>query len=79
MKTYKIISVLLIISCLFTGCKTEFENVNNPTEEIVLGTKEGLFALAIGLRQYYSMAALRYIIEAQGITTRELNQYVFKY
>ncbi len=71
-KTYKIVSIFLIISCLFTACETEFENVNNPTEEVVLGTKEGLFALATGIRQYYSTAALRQIIEAPGITTREL-------
>lgn len=72
MKTYKIASILLLISCLFTACETEFENVNNPTEEVVLGTKEGLFALATGIRQYYSTTALRQIIEAPGITTREL-------
>ena len=72
MKTYKIASILFIIGCLFTACQTEFENVNNPTEEVVLKTKEGLFALAIGIRQYYSTVALRQIIEAPGITTREL-------
>ncbi|QCX37846.1 RagB/SusD family nutrient uptake outer membrane protein [Aureibaculum algae] len=69
---YKFIIVLLISSCLFTGCETEFENPNNPTEEVVLGTKEGLFALSIGIRQYYSTTALRQVIEAPGITTREL-------
>ena len=72
MKTYKIASILVIISCLFAACETEFENVNNPTEEVVLETKEGLFALATGIRQYYSTAVLRQIIETPGITTREL-------
>ncbi|WP_117884718.1 RagB/SusD family nutrient uptake outer membrane protein [Aureibaculum luteum] len=72
LNTYKFIVVLLITSCLFTGCETEFENPNNPTEEVVLGTKEGLFALGIGIRQYYSTTALRQVIEAPGITTREL-------
>ena len=72
MKTYKIASILVIISCLFAACETEFENVNNPTEEVVLETKEGLFALATGVRQYYSTAVLRQIIETPGITTREL-------
>ncbi len=70
--TYKFLVILLISSCLFTGCETEFENPNNPTEEVVLGTKDGLFALSIGIRQYYSTATLRQIIEAPGITTREL-------
>ncbi len=71
-KIFTIISALLISSGLFTACDTEFENPNNPTEDVVLGTKEGLFALATGIRQYYSVTALRQIIEAPGITTREL-------
>ena len=71
-KIFTIISALLISSGLFTACDTEFENPNNPTEDVVLETKEGLFALATGIRQYYSVTALRQIIEAPGITTREL-------
>ncbi|WP_372795304.1 RagB/SusD family nutrient uptake outer membrane protein [Lutibacter sp.] len=71
-KIYTIIGALLISSGLYTACDTEFENPNNPTEDVVLGTKEGLFALATGIRQYYSVTALRQIIEAPGITTREL-------
>lgn len=71
-KIYTIIGALLISSGLFTACETDFENPNNPTEDVVLGTKEGLFALATGIRQYYSVTALRQIIEAPGITTREL-------
>ncbi|WP_157961167.1 RagB/SusD family nutrient uptake outer membrane protein [Lutibacter citreus] len=71
-KIYTIIGALLISSGLFNSCDTEFENPNNPTEDVVLGTKEGLFALATGIRQYYSVTALRQIIEAPGITTREL-------
>jgi hypothetical protein len=71
-KIYTIIGVILISSGLFTACDTEFENPNNPTEDVVLGTKEGLFALATGIRQYYSVTALRQVIEAPGITTREL-------
>ncbi len=71
-KIYTIIGSLLISSALFTACDTEFENPNNPTEDVVLGTKGGLFALATGVRQYYSVVALRQVIEAPGITTREL-------
>ena len=71
-KIFTIIGALLISSGLFTACDTDFENPNNPTEDVVLGTKEGLFALATGIRQYYSVYALRQIIEAPGITTREL-------
>jgi len=71
-KIYAIISVLLLGGCLFTGCETDFDNPNNPTEDVVLQTKGGLFALATGIRQYYSITALRQVIEAPGITTREL-------
>ncbi|MEO9571181.1 MAG: RagB/SusD family nutrient uptake outer membrane protein [Polaribacter sp.] len=71
-KIYIIIGVVLLSTGLFTACDTEFENPNNPTEDVVLETKEGLFALATGIRQYYSVTALRQIIEAPGITTREL-------
>ncbi|MEX1382419.1 RagB/SusD family nutrient uptake outer membrane protein [Lutibacter sp.] len=71
-KIYTIIGALLISSSIFTACDTDFENPNNPTEDVVLGTKEGLFALATGIRQYYSVIALRQVIEAPGITTREL-------
>ncbi len=71
-KIYKIITILLISLFLFTACKTNFDNPNNPTEDVVLETKEGLYSLAIGIRQYYSTKALRQVIEAPGITTREL-------
>lgn len=71
-KIFTIISALLISSGIFTACETDFENPNNPTEDVVLETKEGLFALATGIRQYYSVTALRQVIEAPGITTREL-------
>ncbi|MEQ9286732.1 MAG: RagB/SusD family nutrient uptake outer membrane protein [Cyclobacteriaceae bacterium] len=70
--TNKLAFVLLIVGSTFTSCETEFTNPNNPTEDIVLETKDGLFALAIGIRQNYSVTALRQVIEAPGITTREL-------
>jgi len=71
-KIFTIIAVLLTGSVVFTACETEFENPNNPTEDVVLETKAGLFALATGIRQYYSVTVLRQVIEAPGITTREL-------
>jgi hypothetical protein len=71
-KIFTIIAVLFSGSIVFTACETEFENPNNPTEDVVLETKAGLFALATGIRQYYSVTVLRQVIEAPGITTREL-------
>lgn len=67
-----VVVVSLICGLLITGCETDFPNPNNPTEKLAIETKEGLFALAIGLRQYYSVTTLRQVIEAPGITTREL-------
>jgi len=55
-----------------TSCNRDFPNPNNPTQEVVLGSKDGLFALSVGIGQYYSTTALRQVIEAPGITTREL-------
>jgi len=46
--------------------------VNNPTAEVVLTTKDGLFALSVGINQYYTTTVLRQVIEAPGISTREL-------
>lgn len=71
-KISKVTFMLLAVFFLSTSCETEFENPNNPTEDVVLGTKDGLYALAVGIRQYYSVVALRQVIEAPGITTREL-------
>ncbi|SNY99947.1 RagB/SusD family nutrient uptake outer membrane protein [Flagellimonas pacifica] len=71
-KIYSIITIFLIINSVFVACDTEFENPNNPTEQVVLETKDGLFALATGIRQYYSVNVLRQVVEAPGITTREL-------
>lgn len=71
-RIFTIIAVLFSGSIVFTACETEFENPNNPTVGVVLETKAGLFALATGIRQYYSVTVLRQVIEAPGITTREL-------
>ncbi len=57
---------------LLNSCDKDFVNPNSPTEEVVLNTKDGLYAISIGLNQYYSTTAMRQIIEAPGITTREL-------
>ena len=64
-----ILSLTIVIS---SSCGSDFPNPNNPTEEIIFGSKDGLFALSVGLNQYYSTTVLRQVIEAPGITTREL-------
>lgn len=68
----KFISLSVLFSLIITSCNREFPNPNNPTEEVVFGSKDGLFALSVGITQYYSTTVLRQVIEAPGITTREL-------
>ncbi len=67
----KIVSLALVFSLVALSCNRDFPNPNNPTEEVVFGSKDGLFALSVGLAQYYSTTTLRQVIEAPGITTRE--------
>ncbi len=63
---------LFALMLTLNSCDKDFVNPNSPTEEVVLNTKDGLYAISIGLNQYYSTTAMRQIIEAPGITTREL-------
>ena len=68
----KLVLIPMIFGLLFISCDKDFPNPNNPTEEIIFGSKDGLFALSVGLNQYFTTTALRQVIEAPGITTREL-------
>ncbi len=68
----KLVALIALVTLGTTACDTDFPNPNNPTEEIIFGSKDGLFALSVGLNQYYTVTALRQVIEAPGITTREL-------
>ena len=67
-----IVLVFAFFMLLITACETDFLNPNNPTEDVILESKEGLYALSIGLNQYFTTTVLRQVIEAPGITTREL-------
>lgn len=62
---------ILFFGLSVVSCEKDFPNLNNPTEEVVLNTKEGLFALGVAINQYYATSVLRQVIEAPGITTRE--------
>ena len=68
----KLAAAFIIVSLFATSCDTDFANPNNPTEDIIFSSKDGLFALSVGINQYFSTTALRQVIEAPGITTREL-------
>lgn len=62
----------MLFCTLIFGCKTDFENPNNPTETVVLETKDGLYSLAIGIREYFAVSSVMELIETPGFTTREL-------
>jgi len=68
---YKIIFILAITS-LFIACETDFNNINQPAEDQVLTSKEGLLAASIGMTQHFSTSTLAPIVEVSALSTREL-------
>ena len=63
--------LLLVIS----ACDTDIPNPNAATDEEALSSQQGLIALSIGMRQYYSTDALSSVIIAPGVTARELGAF----
>jgi hypothetical protein len=70
---YKILS--LVVLALASSCKLDELNPNAAAGEQVLTTREGVVALSIGLRQYYSTSGLSSIILAPSATTREMKGF----
>lgn len=66
----------LVMSFFVIACDFDIPNPNAASEDQVLNTAEGLFALSIGIRTAYSagsdLSALRDVILTPGVTTREL-------
>ena len=48
------VAILTLFILVLTSCDTEFSNPNNPTEDVIFESKEGLYALSIGLSQYFT-------------------------
>lgn len=78
-KNQAIVAIFALFMLVLTSCETDFVNPNNPTEEVLFSSKEGLFALSIGLNQFFTTyragavtGPLHEAIETPGITTREL-------
>ena len=74
-----IVAIFAFFLLAISSCETEFFNPNNPTEDIIFDSKDGLYALSIGLNQFFTTyragevtGPLQEAIEATGITTREL-------
>ncbi len=57
---------------LATGCETNFDNPNSPTDAQVLNSREGLLALSVGTKSLYSVNGMRWLIETPAVTTREV-------
>ncbi len=56
---------------MFVACETDFNNVNQPAEDQVLSTKDGLLLASIGMTQHFSTSSLAPIVEIPGLSTRE--------
>jgi starch-binding outer membrane protein, SusD/RagB family len=72
MKNKFFASIAAILMLIASGCKLDYENINNPTDTQVLSTREGLITLSIGVKQYYSTSALEALVVTPGTTSREL-------
>lgn len=67
---FKYISILLL-GLFLTSCDLDITNPNAATDSDVLNSKDGLFALAVGIRQNYSTSALGNALLVPSVTTRE--------
>jgi len=57
---------------LGTGCELDIVNPNAPTDSEVLTTRDGIIALSIGIRQFYSTSGIEAAYLYRGVTAREL-------
>jgi len=55
-----------------SACKLNQVNPNAASDQQVLSTKEGIIALSIGLRQYYSTTGLSNTMVSPDVTAREM-------
>jgi hypothetical protein len=70
---YKILTMVML--ALASSCKLDQVNPNAAAGEQVLTTREGIIALSIGLRQFYSTTGLSSIILAPSTTSREMKGF----
>lgn len=71
-KYFLTITALIASFSMLVSCDNDFENPNSTTSKTILTTRDGLFALSIGVRQLYSTTTLRFIVETPATTTREV-------
>jgi hypothetical protein len=70
---YKILTIVML--ALASSCKLDQVNPNAAAGEQVLTTREGIIALSVGLRQFYSTTGLSSIILAPSTTSREMKGF----
>ncbi len=67
---YKYLLCLLVLTA--SSCELDQSNPNSATDEQVLNTREGIIALSIGLRQFYSTTGLSQVMLTPSVTAREV-------
>lgn len=67
------IYTIITLVILAAGCtKLDYQNINAPTDNEVLNSREGLLSLAVGTKQYYSLNGLQTLLLTPGTTAREV-------
>ncbi|MBE7178033.1 MAG: RagB/SusD family nutrient uptake outer membrane protein [Mucilaginibacter polytrichastri] len=69
-KRYILPAVLLF--SLVPACKMDTVNPNAPTDEEVLTSREGIIALCVGMRQFWSTDGIEATTLYSGVTSREM-------
>lgn len=64
--------ITLALVWVVSSCSLDIDNVNGPTDQQVLTSRDGVITLSVGMRQIYSTSALEAIILTPGTTAREL-------
>lgn len=72
MKNIIIAFITGIICMVNWSCKIDLPNENNPTEDQIITTRDGIITLSIGMKQVYSTTALESLVLAPGTTSREV-------
>ncbi|MGV3704726.1 MAG: hypothetical protein ACO1NU_05045 [Arcticibacter sp.] len=70
---YKLLAMLML--AFASSCELDQVNPNAAAGEQVLTTREGIIALSIGLRQFYSTTGLSSIILAPSTSSREMKGF----
>ena len=60
---------------LVSACDMDIPNPNAATSDQALNSQQGLIALSVGMRQYYSTDALSRVIITPGVTAREIGAF----